>query len=60
MSAHDLTRKMREQFIKDLELKGPRSLEVALQEALDNSTPEHPGHPNREKEEEEPEGSEWL
>jgi hypothetical protein len=48
---HELTDKIREQYRKDvLGERSSRTLEDALQEALDNTTPEHPGAPDHDDE----------
>jgi hypothetical protein len=48
---HELTEKIREQYRKDvLGERSSRTLEDALQEALDNTTPEHPGAPDHDDE----------
>ena len=62
MNAHELTSKMKEQFVKDATgEKKRRTLEEALQEALDNSTPEHPGSPNRREDKPEDQAdAEWI
>jgi hypothetical protein len=51
---------MREKYVG--ELKGKRkTVEEALQEALDNTTPEHAGIPDYDKfESDESEESEWI
>jgi hypothetical protein len=42
-----MTEKVSERYRKDvLGEKSSRTVEEALQEALDNTTPEHPGAPN--------------
>jgi hypothetical protein len=62
MKEHELTNKLREQYVKEVvgERK-PRTLEDALQEALDNTTPEFPGYPGTKPEKpEEEENAEWI
>jgi hypothetical protein len=58
----DLTEKLRDQYVTDvIGDKKPKTVEEALQEALDNTTPEHAGAPDYDQYEiageEEPE---WL
>jgi hypothetical protein len=44
---HDLTEKLRDTYVKEVVgNKKERTVEEALQEALDNTTPEHAGHPD--------------
>jgi hypothetical protein len=45
----DLTDKLREKYVEDVNggKKKERTVEDALQEALDNTTAEHAGHPDR-------------
>ena len=61
-SYQDLMTKLRERYVKDVVGEKPkRTLEDALQEALDNTTPEFPGAPNPPKEpSEEFEDAEWI
>ncbi len=48
MNEHELTQKLREKYIGDLpKAHKERSVEDALQEALDNTTPEQAGAPNK-------------
>ena len=61
MKERDLTEKIRDEFVKDVTGGKPRkTVEQALQEALDNTTPEHAGTPNYPQGEEEEEKDEWL
>jgi hypothetical protein len=58
----ELSEKMREKYVEDLNGdRKQRTVEEAFQEALDNTTPEHAGSPNKTNYEfeDEPE-SEWL
>jgi len=56
----ELTEKLREEYVKDVVgEKKYRTLEDALQEALDNTTPESPGEPDRPQESEE-QDVEWI
>ena len=62
MTDIELTDRLRENYVKAVVgEKKARSLEEALQEALDNTTPEHSGHPDhssdRDPEQFEPE---WI
>jgi len=62
MNEHELVEQLREKYVKDVvgERK-PRNLEDALQEALDNTTPEFPGTPNEQTERTEDSGNaEWI
>jgi len=61
MNEAELTDKLREKYVGELGRKR-KTVEEALQEALDNTTPEHPGAPNYDPFEtsEEDRGSEWL
>ena len=60
MKERDLTEKLRDEFVNEATGGKPRkTLEQALQEALDNTTPEHAGTPNYDQFEEE-EAEEWL
>jgi hypothetical protein len=60
VNERELTEKMREKYVG--ELKGTRkTVEEALQEALDNTTPEHAGTPDYDQfESDESEESEWI
>jgi hypothetical protein len=60
MNERDLTEKMREKYVG--ELRRPRkTVEKALQEALDNTTPEHSGAPDYDQfETDASEESEWI
>lgn len=62
MNEKELTDKLREKYVEEVsEGRKKRTLEEALQEALDNTTPETSGHPNHNDYEvpEDPE-SEWI
>ena len=62
MNEADLVEKLRERFVSEVvgERK-PRTVEEALQEALDNTTPEFPGVPNPPKyDDEEFNGDDWI
>ena len=62
INERDLTEKLRERYVAEVvgERK-PRTLEEALQEALDNTTPQFPGTPNARPERAEEETSaEWI
>ena len=60
MNERELTEKMRDKYVG--ELRGKRkTVEEALQEALDNTTPEHSGAPNYDQfETDDTEESEWI
>ena len=60
MNERDLTEKMRDKYVG--ELKGKRkTVEEALQEALDNTTPEHAGIPDYDQfDADESKESEWI
>lgn len=62
MNEHELTEKLREKYVEDV--VGPakkRTVEEAFQEALDNTTPEHAGTPNRKHYEfVEDDNQEWI
>jgi hypothetical protein len=60
MNQRDLTEKLRNKYVG--ELRRPRkTVEEALQEALDNTTPEHSGSPNYDQfETDGDEESEWI
>jgi hypothetical protein len=62
VNERELTEKLREKYVEDVCGDTKRSVEDALQEALDNTTPEHAGAPNRTNYEfrEEDEESEWI
>jgi hypothetical protein len=62
MNEKDLTEKLRDQYVNEVVGdKKERTVEDALQEALDNTTPEHAGHPNYSHYEiETNEETEWL
>jgi hypothetical protein len=62
VNERELTEKMRQKYVEDLGAgRKKRTVEEAFQEALDNTTPEHAGAPNKTdyKFEDEPE-SEWI
>lgn len=61
MNKQELEDKLRETYVSDVvgERKR-RTLEEALQEALDNTTPESPGAPNVQQEPEEQDEPEWI
>ena len=60
MNRRELTEKMRDKYVGDLRHKR-KTVEEALQEALDNTTPEHSGSPNYDQfETDDTEESEWL
>ena len=64
MNKQELEDKLRETYVSDVAgEKKHRTLEEALQEALDNTTPETPGAPNASSQYEIPEGQdepEWI
>jgi hypothetical protein len=62
MNEQELTQKLREKYVGGLpKARKERSVEEALQEALDNTTPEHAGVPNKSHYELEGEDeSEWI
>lgn len=61
MKERDLTEKLRDEFVNEATGGKPRkTLEQALQEALDNTTPEHAGTPNYDQFEEEEVEDEWI
>ena len=63
MNERDLTEKLREKYVEDVcEGSKERTVEEALQEALDNTTVEHAGAPNKKHYELEGEDneSEWI
>lgn len=57
-----MTEKVSERYRKDvLGERSSRTLEDALQEALDNTTPEHPGAPNYDDGiEDQDDHAEWI
>ena len=60
MNALELEDKLREEYVKSVAgEKKQRTLEEALQEALDNTTPEFPGAPELQDEPEE-QDVEWI
>ena len=60
MNHRELTEKMRDKYVGELRHKR-KTVEEALQEALDNTTPEHSGSPNYDQfETDDTEESEWL
>ena len=60
MNQRELTKKMRDKYVGELRHKR-KTVEEALQEALDNTTPENAGSPNYDQfEKEESEESEWI
>lgn len=62
MKAQDLTDKLRAQYVGDVVgEKKNRTLEDALQEALNNTTPAFPGTPDHAKEEHgEKDDAQWI
>jgi hypothetical protein len=61
MNERDLTEKMRDKFVGELPSRKRKTVEEALQEALDNTTPEHSGSPDYDQfETDNTEESEWL
>ena len=62
MNREKLAEELRQQYVKEIPGERPnRTLEDALQEALDNTTPEFPGTPNCiEEEHGESSDAEWL
>ena len=61
MNARDLEEAMREKYVDGvLGNKPRRTVEEALQEALDNTTPEHAGAPNRTSYELTEDEPEWI
>jgi hypothetical protein len=63
MNEKKLTDKLREHYRKDvLGDRSVKTVEKALQEALDNTTPEHPGSPDYDpfESEEQDDYSEWI
>lgn len=61
MNEHDLTEKLQEKYIEELTGKHKeRTVEEALQEALDNTTPEHAGAPNKTNYEFVDDEPEWV
>ena len=60
MNEFELTDKLKEEYVRDVAgEKKKRTLEEALQEALDNTTPEAPGAPEMQDEPEE-QDVEWI
>lgn len=61
MNEYELVEKLRERYVKEVvgERK-PRTLEDALQEALDNTTPEFPGTPDAKPESTGEPYAEWI
>jgi hypothetical protein len=60
MNERELTEKFREKFVEDVH-RPRKTVEEALQEALDNTTPEHAGVPNYNQfEDDDHEESEWI
>ena len=50
MNEHELTAKLREKYVEEVTAnRQGRTVEEALQEALDNTTPARAGHPNYSK-----------
>jgi len=62
MNERELTEKLREKYVEDVTGSSKkRTVEEAFQEALDNTTPEHAGAPDRTNYEfVDEEESEWL
>lgn len=61
MKDHELTEKLRDEYVTEATGGKPRkTVEQALQEALDNTTPEHAGTPNYSQFEEEEEEGFWI
>ncbi len=61
MKEQDLTEKMRQKYVDEVVGdKKQRTVEEALQEALDNTTPEHAGAPNRTNYEFVEDELEWI
>lgn len=62
MQERELLDKVRQQYVKEVVgEKKQRTLEDALQEALDNTTPEFPGAPNsRTEKPEDQTDAEWI
>ena len=61
MNERDLTEKMRDKYVGELPRRKRKTVEEALQEALDNTTPEHAGAPDYDQfETDEREASEWI
>ncbi len=60
MNQRDLTEKMQDKYVGELRHKR-KTVEEALQEALDNTTPEHAGSPNYDSwEADDSKESEWI
>ena len=61
MKDHELTEKLRDEYVNEATGGKPRkTVEQALQEALDNTTPEHAGTPDYSQFEEEEEEGYWI
>jgi len=62
MNREELTEELRKQYVKEIPgEKKNRTLEEALQEALDNTTPKFPGTPNAKVDESgEFDDAEWI
>ena len=62
MNEQELTDKLREKYVEELNLNHKkRTVEEALQQALDNTTPEHAGAPDKTSYElVEEDNQEWL
>ena len=61
MKERDLTEKLRDEYVNEATGgKSRKSVEQALQEALDNTTPEHAGSPDYNQFEEEDEEGTWI
>jgi hypothetical protein len=61
MNDQDLTEKLREKYVSELPSRKNRTVEEALQEALNNTTPEHAGTPDFDQDEtKESTEPEWI
>jgi len=61
VKGRDLTDKLRDEYVNEATGgKVRKTVEEALQEALDNTTPEHAGTPNYSKFEEDEEEGYWI
>ena len=61
MREREMTEKLREKYVEDATGNKPRkTVEQALQEALDNTTPEHSGSPDYTQSNEEEEEGLWI
>ena len=62
MKHHEITEELKEKYIKEVTRERPqRTLEDALREALENTTPEFPGTPNYDTERrEDTDNAEWI